>query len=164
MGKSSSRKKEKRNRARENEARTRVLEPHAKRVHGLNTRKDIQRERVVAVRTTVSPPAPVKRDPREQIERIASIFRQRDPVNEPERPAAPGPETYRQNRRSRLSFATETRPPQGEKQRAKKPKEHASSDPALRDDKNSPTCKPRPHKNRGSGGSREFIPWCDTKR
>ena len=27
-----------------------------------------------------------------------------------------------------------------------------------------PTCKPRPTSNRGNGGSRPFVPWCDKKR
>lgn len=27
-----------------------------------------------------------------------------------------------------------------------------------------PSCKPRPEHNRGSGGSRNFVPWCNRKR
>jgi hypothetical protein len=30
--------------------------------------------------------------------------------------------------------------------------------------RDNPTCKERPASNRGSGGSRAYVPWCDKKR
>lgn len=43
-----------------------------------------------------------------------------------------------------------------------KHREHPGSHRALRED--AAHCKARPTQNKGSGGSRDFVPWCDRKR
>lgn len=40
----------------------------------------------------------------------------------------------------------------------------AMPSPKVRTEASRETCKPRPKNNKGSGGSRAFVPWCDRKR
>ena len=44
------------------------------------------------------------------------------------------------------------------------PKSAVQHSPTLTDRPLSATCKPRPDVNKGGGGSRAFVPWCDRSK
>lgn len=92
---------------------------------------------------------------------LAPVFRQ-------SRQSTPKPAKSRSRQRERDAVVEPS-----EKERRSTPRERTDSrsertrktqSPNERRKDDGPTCKPRPTDNRGSGGSRAFVPWCDRRR
>lgn len=75
---------------------------------------------------------------------------------------APDVKTFRKNRASAFHFGALTSA-RTNNDRAKKEPAQGSHSQKVRDENRGPTCKSRPKNNRGNGGSRAYIPWCDKK-
>lgn len=69
---------------------------------------------------------------------------------------------YRKNRSSGLAFGSLDQTPRTKTVRAKTEPLKKSLEKVR--EETGPTCKERPKNNRGHGGSRAFVPWCDKKR
>lgn len=66
----------------------------------------------------------------------------------------------RQNVARRSDYGSLSQNQQAKKQQTEPDKKRSQE--KVRED--NPSCKPRPEHNRGSGGSRNFVPWCNRKR
>lgn len=133
-----------------------LRDPHARRVDGNLTRDDAIRE---AMALRVSPSRLAKNEPvGMSAKRLTN-----DQSNFNQAPSpAPDPKTFRKNKVSGLSFGSLSQSPRTKKDKVRtEPLEKSPN--KVRDEKG-PTCKARPKNNKGSGGSRDFIPWCDKKR
>lgn len=123
----------------------------------MKTKDDLVREALAltVVRPTASPLA----DPHKW--RLSPTRGDILHFNEPPSPSPTPVEKYRRNKISGLKF--------GPAESARTKKDKVKTEPLekspdkVREDMG-PTCKPRPRHNKGNGGSRAFVPWCDRKR
>lgn len=138
-------------------ARPSVPDPHVRGTVGRVTKDDLVRQ---AMALTVSrkrnAPAPMS-SPRVTRRLVDGIHERA--VG---KATAQAPTPSRPSRASRLSFGSLAETPRAKTDKARTEPLEKSPD-KVREERG-PTCKERPKNNRGNGGSRRFVPWCDRKK
>lgn len=133
-----------------------LRDPHGRRVDGNLTRDDLIRD---AMALRVLPSRLAKDEPiGMSAKRLTDDYSNFNQAPSP----APDPRSFRKNKGSALSFGSLSQSPRTKKVKVRT--EPLEKSPEKVRDEKGPTCKPRPTSNKGSGGSRGFIPWCDRKR